>query len=53
MINDVKESNPEVGSSKTITCGSEISSYAMQTRFFYPPEIPFIKTPPTNVSRHF
>lgn len=50
---DVKESSPDVGSSRKITWGSEISSKAMEVRFLYPPETPLMMTPPTRVSRHF
>lgn len=53
IIYDVNESNPDVGSSKKITVGSEISSTAIDVRFLSPPETPFTTTPPTNVSRHF
>ena len=42
-------SNPEVGSSKMMTEGDETISIAIQTLFFYPPDIPLILTPPTNV----
>lgn len=43
-------SNPEVGSSRINKAGSEIISTAIQSLFFYPPEIPFLNLPPTNVS---
>jgi hypothetical protein len=46
-------SKPEVGSSNINKSGSDIISTAIQTLFFYPPEIPFTIWPPTNVSWHF
>jgi hypothetical protein len=34
MMYEVKESNPEVGSSRKSTCGSEMSSTAIEALFF-------------------
>lgn len=34
MIYEVRESSPEVGSSRKITCGSESNSNAILVRFF-------------------
>jgi hypothetical protein len=45
---EVRESRPDVGSSKNKTCGSEINSNAIEVRFLYPPEIPFTIGPPTS-----
>lgn len=53
IIYDVSESSPDVGSSKKITVGSEISSTAIEVRFLSPPETPLMMTPPTRVSKHF
>ena len=53
MMKEVRESRPEVGSSRTTTDGSLISSKAMDVLFFSPPEIPLSKVPPTYTSRHF
>ena len=46
----VMESRPEVGSSKNSTLGFVIISYPIEVRFLSPPEIPFIRVPPTRVS---
>lgn len=48
-MNAVKESNPEVGSSKNSTEGLVISSQPMFTRFRSPPEIPLKRVPPMRV----
>lgn len=40
-------SNPDVGSSKINKEGSDTISIATHNLFFYPPEIPFIRIPPT------
>jgi hypothetical protein len=53
MIKEVSESNPEVGSSSMITCGSLINSKAIDVLFLSPPEMPLMRTPPTMTSRHF
>jgi hypothetical protein len=53
MMKEVNESIPDVGSSNTMTCGSLISSTANDVLFFYPPETPFSKLPPTTTSAHF
>jgi len=45
-MNAVKESNPEVGSSKNSTDGSVMSSQPILTRLRSPPEMPFRKYPP-------
>ena len=45
----IKESRPEVGSSRKITAGFVISARAMLTRFACPPETPRISTPPMTV----
>ena len=50
---DVRESSPDVGSSKNMTCEFEISSKAMEILFRSPPDTPLIRIPPTNVSMHF
>jgi hypothetical protein len=42
----VKESNPDVGSSRRITNGSETNSIAIDVLFLSPPEIPLIIAPP-------
>jgi len=49
MLNAVKLSSPEVGSSKKIEQGSLTNSYPIEARFFSPPEIPLTNKPPTNV----
>lgn len=46
IINAVKESNPEVGSSRRITLGSVTSSNPIEVLFRSPPESPFSITPP-------
>jgi hypothetical protein len=46
-------SKPEVGSSKMIKEGLPATSTAILNLFFYPPEIPLIRTPPTKLSAHF
>jgi len=46
MMNAVKESSPEVGSSNNITLGSVTSSTPIEVRFLSPPEIPFSRLPP-------
>lgn len=53
IIKEVKESKPEVGSSRISTEGLLISSKAIDNLFFYPPEIPLISCPPTRISKHF
>jgi hypothetical protein len=52
-MKEVSESRPEVGSSSMITWGSLMSSKAIEVLFFYPPEMPFMSTPPTSTSIHF
>ena len=51
MMNEVKESKPDVGQSKMITCGSLISSKPIEVLFLQPPEIPFMNFPPTITSK--
>ena len=46
-------SSPEVGSSSMIKDGLETISIAIQTLFFYPPDIPLMFCPPTNTFSHF
>jgi hypothetical protein len=46
IVKAVKESSPEVGSSRRITLGSETSSNPMETLFFSPPESPLTNSPP-------
>lgn len=53
MIKAVRESRPEVGSSKIITVGSLTNSKAIDVLFLSPPETPFNSDPPTKVSIHF
>jgi hypothetical protein len=53
IMYEVKESSPDVGSSKKITFGSVMSYTAMHVLFLSPPETPLMTTPPTMVSRHF
>ena len=56
MTKAVRESRPEVGSSRRRTLGLQIISTAIDVRFFYPPEIVakiFMAGPPTTTSRHF
>ena len=48
-----KESNPEVGSSRNNTAGSEISCAAMFALFLSPPEIPRCFSSPIMVSLVF
>ena len=50
MLKAVNESNPEVGSSRRITYGSETSSNPIEVLFLSPPDIPFNKTPPIYVN---
>jgi hypothetical protein len=49
----MKESRPDVGSSKSTTLGSVINSTPIEVRFLSPPEIVFLETDPTSVSLHF
>ena len=54
MMKAVRESCPEVGSSRMISLGLLINSKAMDVLFFSPPDIPFSDfSPPMIVSRHF
>ena len=53
MMKAVRESRPELGSSRKMTLGSLMSSKAIEVLFLYPPEIPFRIVPPMGTSRHF
>lgn len=48
----MNESNPVVGSSKKISCGSVISSTPIDVLFLSPPDIPLTSAPPTLVFWH-
>jgi hypothetical protein len=47
---EVKESNPEVGSSKNRILGFLANSKAILSLLFSPPEIPLTNSPPTRLS---
>mmetsp|Transcript_132996 Transcript_132996/g.323256 ORF Transcript_132996/g.323256 Transcript_132996/m.323256 type:complete len:144 (-) Transcript_132996:366-797(-) len=49
----MRESRPEVGSSRKTTFGRVISASAMFTRFAWPPEMPRCSWLPMTVLRHF
>jgi len=51
-LREVLLSSPVVGSSKKIILGFVSNSTPIEVLFFYPPEIPFIKTLPIMVSAH-